>query len=496
MQRLDLLAGGRDTDPRQQTLRATIAWSHDLLDEPEQRLFRRLAVFVGGCTYEAAEEVAEAGPDTLQSLLDKSLLRRSDGTDAPRYWMLETIREYALERLAEAEEGEGAEQRHFDYFARLVHEADAALMGPEQQRWLAILDAEAANWRLALRRELDVGDADRAAGMAADLTFYWWFRGRAEEGTPLLAACLASDIGDRATRARVLAGAGDLASYLDDREHEHRYLTEALAIFEELGDRESVALTHASLAWWASSVGDAASATRSAELALDASETIQRPWVRGYVLLAVGRAAADRGDLDEAGRILRDFVRVARGSGNPRMRVMALTSLGWQEIRIGNYEAARAPLLEALALVDPDDRELVQNCLANLGWIELSLGRTAAAATRFRESLVAAPPGNRLMPAEALFGVAALAAAARPETATRLWSAAVALFESCGIQREPVLERVEESMLAPLRAEVDEAEFDRLWDAGEITLRAGRDRPGDSRGKRTWRGARAIVRRA
>ncbi len=148
------------------------------------------------------------------------------------------------------------------------------------------------------------------------------------------------------------------------------------------------------------------------------------------------------------------------------MRVMALTSLGWQEIRIGNYEAARAPLLEALALVDPDDRELVQNCLANLGWIELSLGRTAAAATRFRESLVAAPPGNRLMPAEALFGVAALAAAARPETATRLWSAAVALFESCGIQREPVLERVEESMLAPLRAEVDEAEFDRLWDAG------------------------------
>ncbi len=203
-QRLDSLRGGRDVDPRQQTLRATIAWSHDLLSTAEQTLFRRISVFRSACSLAAVEAICEAGVDDLQSLVDKSLVKRLDDGAEPRFWMLETIREFALERLAEAEEGEGAEQRHFDYFARLVHEADAALMGPEQQRWLAILDAEAANWRLALRRELDVGDGDRAAGMAADLTFYWWFRGRAEEGTPLLAACLASDIGDRATRARVL----------------------------------------------------------------------------------------------------------------------------------------------------------------------------------------------------------------------------------------------------------------------------------------------------
>jgi predicted ATPase len=110
--RLDLLRGDRDTDPRQQTLRATIEWSHDLLDEVEQQLFARLAVFVGGCTYEAAEEVAGADPNTLQSLLDKSLLRKRDADGRPRYWMLETIREYAAERLEESGEAQELWRRH------------------------------------------------------------------------------------------------------------------------------------------------------------------------------------------------------------------------------------------------------------------------------------------------------------------------------------------------------------------------------------------------
>ena len=108
-QRLDLLKAGRDSDPRQQTLRATIDWSHDLLDDGERRLFRRLAVFVGGCTYEAAEAVCEADPDSLQSLLDKSLLRRREAGLGPRYWMLETIHEYAEEQLEAAGEGASCE---------------------------------------------------------------------------------------------------------------------------------------------------------------------------------------------------------------------------------------------------------------------------------------------------------------------------------------------------------------------------------------------------
>jgi predicted ATPase len=118
--RLDLLKGGRDADPRQQTQRATIAWSHDLLDDEERALFGRLAVFRGGCTLEAPENVADADLDTLQSLLDKSLLRRTN----ERFWMLETIREYALERLAD--NGAEAELRrhHAAYFLRLAEDAE------------------------------------------------------------------------------------------------------------------------------------------------------------------------------------------------------------------------------------------------------------------------------------------------------------------------------------------------------------------------------------
>ena len=116
LERLDLFKGERDADPRQQTLRATIEWSYDLLSEGEQRLFRRLSVFAGGCSYEAAEEVAGADPDTLQSLLDKSLLRKRQAHFGPRYWMLETIREYAAELLAETGDLASLRDRHLAFY--------------------------------------------------------------------------------------------------------------------------------------------------------------------------------------------------------------------------------------------------------------------------------------------------------------------------------------------------------------------------------------------
>jgi predicted ATPase len=111
-----LLKGGRDAEPRQQTLRATIDWSHELLSEEERRLFRRLSVFTGGCTYVGAEEVCGAGPDTLQSLIDKSLLRRRDTDFGARYWMLETIHDFAAERLRAEGEAQDVRRSHADYF--------------------------------------------------------------------------------------------------------------------------------------------------------------------------------------------------------------------------------------------------------------------------------------------------------------------------------------------------------------------------------------------
>ena len=158
--RLDLLKGGRDTDARQQTLRATIAWSFDLLEPAEQELFASLAVFVGGCTLEAAEEVCRADVDVLQSLLDKSLVRRRVTPFGPRYWMLETIRDFAVEQLETLPSRGELRRRHAEAFAELAEKADVQLRrGPDQQEWGDRIAEDHDNVRAGLRFGLDVDPA-------------------------------------------------------------------------------------------------------------------------------------------------------------------------------------------------------------------------------------------------------------------------------------------------------------------------------------------------
>ncbi len=146
-QRLDLFRGGRDAEARQQTLRATIAWSYDLLTEDEQRVLRSLSVFAGGCTLTAAEEVAGVDLDTLQSLVEKSLLRFS----SERYWMLETIREYAVERLHDAPAASDVIERHARFYTQLSQSGHGELRGPAQEEWLERLERELENLRTAIR---------------------------------------------------------------------------------------------------------------------------------------------------------------------------------------------------------------------------------------------------------------------------------------------------------------------------------------------------------
>ena len=177
-QRLDLLKGGRDADPRQQTLRATIAWSHDLLTPAEQELFARLGVFSGGCTIEAAEQIADAGLDTLQSLVDKSLLRHSNG----RYWMLETIREYAAERLAEHSEASGLSRRHAEFFLALAEETEAAARTGDQSALFERLAADDANLQQAVEWTRGQAETDLELRLVSALWPYWFARGHVREG--------------------------------------------------------------------------------------------------------------------------------------------------------------------------------------------------------------------------------------------------------------------------------------------------------------------------
>src|SRR5437773_6841356 len=186
-QRLDLFKGSRDADPRQQTLRATIEWSHDLLGEAEKRLFTRLSVFAGGCTLEAAEEIAGADLDTLQSLVDKSLLRHS----GDRFWLLETIREFATERLQQLPEAHGVSSHHANWYADVAGRADEHLHGPEEADWLDQLEAELGNMRAALAWFETTQAAAALQMLSAALLSLWSERGHWREGVVWLEKALA-----------------------------------------------------------------------------------------------------------------------------------------------------------------------------------------------------------------------------------------------------------------------------------------------------------------
>jgi predicted ATPase/class 3 adenylate cyclase len=207
-QRLDLLKGGRDSDPRQRTLRTTIEWSHDLLSPSEQALFRRLCVFVGGCSYDAAEGVCGADPDTLQSLIDKSLLRRRDVEFGSRYWMLETIREYAAERLDASGEADRLRGDHAAHFLAFAEAANAL----EQPRFYLILDAEHANLRAAMAWLREKGETERELRLAAALHWFWRVRGPVGEGQMWLEHAIGLTSDRSPARVRALAALADLLS--------------------------------------------------------------------------------------------------------------------------------------------------------------------------------------------------------------------------------------------------------------------------------------------
>ena len=210
--RLDLLGGGRDSEPRQQTLRATIQWSHDLLAPQEQALLRRLAVFRGGCTMDAAEAVCGARADQLQGLIDKSLLQRRDDAPEPRFWMLESIWQFTTERLEGSDEVRDLRARHAGWFRMRAKEIDARIRaGDPEEGWVALLEADVDNLRAAVAFGLETDDRDLVRALSAAMPTYWIMRGRLREGRRWLEQAL--NLGgeeDDVTR-RLLAGLASIA---------------------------------------------------------------------------------------------------------------------------------------------------------------------------------------------------------------------------------------------------------------------------------------------
>jgi predicted ATPase len=210
--RLDLFTGPRDAEPRHRTLRATIEWSHDLLSGPEQALFRRLAVFAGGCTLDAAEPVCQPDPGALDGLLDKSLLQRGDDVPEPRFWMLESVGGFAAERLAASGEAPELRARHAEYFRALANRMDAALQAGEPEEGpVAVLAADIGNLHAAVEWGLDAGDTRLVREITAALGMYWLVRGLYTEARSWLDRALALDDAQDHTRQRLLSALGTIA---------------------------------------------------------------------------------------------------------------------------------------------------------------------------------------------------------------------------------------------------------------------------------------------
>jgi tetratricopeptide (TPR) repeat protein len=364
-ERLDLFKGARDADPRQRTLRATIEWSYDLLTKDEQALFARVSVFAGGCTYEAAEQVCDADPDTLQSLLDKSLLRRRDDpSEEPRYWMLETIREYAGERLAHSGEAKKLHSRHALHFLALAEEAGPRLMGAEQAPWLERLDHEHENVRAAIGWLHETGRSDLELRLVGAVWRFWYLRGRLVEGRSRVGAALASGAGQPAAlREKVLNGAGLFAHRQGDYERATAHAEERLALCRALGDPERVASSLLGLGLMASARGEP---KRASAAYLESAELARRGGHREILAMVVnnlGDLALFDGDYELAGLRFEESLSLFRELGDAHGIAATLSGLGDVAFQQGRDEDADVLLNEALELSEAlTDKEVMIWC--------------------------------------------------------------------------------------------------------------------------------------
>ena len=354
--RLDLLKGGRDADPRQQTLRATIEWSHDLLSETERQLFARLAVFAGGWTLETAEQVCAADPETLGSLLDKSLIRKH--TD--RFWMLETIREFAAEQL----EDETC-LRHAEWFLAFAEQAEPELSGAAQAVWLSRLDAEHDNLRAALAFLRRSGRTGLEIRLAGALWRYWVFRGFLREGRDRLEEILAAAGGAFALQhEKILYGAAILAQRLGDYDRAEELATERLAISRAQGDPKLIASSLICLGLVADTKGEHERASvlwrEAAVLARQDDDKLRL----AQAINNLGYLAMRQGDDQTAGSLLQEAVTLFRELSLTHSSTRSLLSLSGVARKQGRIDEAYALGHEALSLAhDLGDAVVVIWCL-------------------------------------------------------------------------------------------------------------------------------------
>ncbi|HZS00248.1 MAG TPA: tetratricopeptide repeat protein [Chloroflexota bacterium] len=436
--RLSLLTGGaRNLPARQQTLRGALAWSYDLLDAGEQALFCRLGVFVGGCTLEAAEAVCDPSGDLAIDLLDgvdslvaKSLLRHEEAADGaePRFQMLETIREYALERLAERSEADTLRRRHVEYYLALAEQAAEYAFGPEQDRWLGRLELEHDNLRAALKwLQTDAADDDTAVRLAGALWPFWYVRGYLSEGRAALnealargrpgtaaaralngaailnwfqgdqgravayvqeSLALARASGDQRGLAFSLAIMGEMALFQDGPERGTPLLEESARLFRALGDRWGVALASLFLGQAALRQDDHERAEALVEESLGLFREVRDKWGTGFSLGILGMVARYEQRYERAAALFEEALPLQRGLGDKMGVAGSLLNLGMVARDLGEYDRARGLVEQALEVFRPlGHRWNTSEALEVLGEIAQRQGDYARAVALHDEAL-------------------------------------------------------------------------------------------------------------
>lgn len=381
-----LTTGPRDVPARQQTLRGAIEWSYDLLDADEQVLFRRLGVFVGGCTLEAAEAVAGDGGlilDGMEALIDKSLLRQQDDRGAePRFAMLETLREYALERLEADGEGEVVRQAHATYFMQLAEDSELRLEGgAEQKTWLDRLEMEHDNLRAALSWSLDRGQAETALRIVGALPRFWEVRGYLSEGRRW--AALALERGRDTpppVRVKTLYKAALLAFYQGDYAEANSQLEETRSLVEPMADRPLLARILYNLGMIPSIQGQHDLARRRFEESMSIFQQLGDRTAVAKCLNELAQIAQAEGDYDGARGLYTQSLSLHRQLGNRRSVAIVLENLGLLARDAGEPAQAR-PLLEESLAIDRDlgDKAGIANCLTKLAQLAVDQEDPAAA---------------------------------------------------------------------------------------------------------------------
>lgn len=459
---------------RHQTLRAAIDWSYGLLSPPEQMLLLRLSVFAGGFSLATMEAVcAGDGVDgeqllaLLASLVNKSLvvaetLRR----DEAKYSLLETIRQYAAEKLKDSEEGPAIRDRHLRCFLELVEKMEPKLKGEYQHLWLNWLEDEVDNVRAALSWSLESGQTEDGLRMATALYQFWTIRDYREEGLSWFERLLAQarEGTSPAVRLNALSFASLMASFHGLTALQTKYAEEAAALFEATGRGEKQALVSA-LGAQAFAARKAGNADIAFNLALHAIELVRElgdPYELGLSLTIYSFLAMSVGKYDEAHAMLNEGLPLLREAGNPYRIAMALNNKGDLARCEQNHVAAVAAYDESIALLREieADRDLA-SALHNKGHATLHLGEVARARALFRESMaIHQVQQNTMGMAECLLGFAALAVADQaPAAGARLLAAAEALGGR-QVTSEWAATRLEyEHYLQRARANLGEASF-------------------------------------